>query len=177
MLLSYQICMKTILIILALLGVALPATAQTPARVQTSDFLKLLGSWEGKLTYIDYTSHKPVTMPANVDIRQIGESPAFKCYHSYPTEPNANSTDTLVIGKSGTTIDNEKVLSRKELPDGTIEIVTQEQATDGNDSKQALIKHTYTISSTMFRIRKEVLFSGDKEWLQRHEIVYTTHKK
>ncbi|MFN8358722.1 MAG: hypothetical protein U0264_02300 [Candidatus Kapaibacterium sp.] len=154
-----------------------PAQAQSLARVQSSDFLKILGKWEGKLTYIDYTSHKPVTMPANVEIRQIGETTSFACFHSYPTEPNANSKDTLTIGNAGTMIDNEKVLSRTALPDGSIEIVTQEQATDGNDGKQALIKHTYTISPTLYRIRKEVLFSGEKEWLQRHEIVYTSHKK
>lgn len=171
--------------ILVLLSVAiglcasqLPAQlpGQPTARVLPSDFVTLVGSWEGKLTYVDYTSHKPVTMPARLNIRQLDDVNAFACAHSYPSEPQANSTDTLILRNSGTVIDDETVSSRTILPDGTIEIVTLLKATDGNEHRKALIRHTYTISKSMYRIRKEVLFDGTDEWLQRYEIIYSPRK-
>ncbi len=164
----------TILLFAVQLHAQLPG--QPTAHALPSDFATLVGSWEGKLTYIDYTSHKSVTMPSRLALKQIGTLSAFACFHSYPTEPNANSTDTLTIGNNGTTIDGGTVTSRTILADGSIEIVTIQNATDGNENRQAQIRHTYTISTTSYRIRKEVHFEGSHEWLQRHEIVYSSRK-
>ena len=35
---------------------------------QIKDLAASTGSWQGKLTYLDYSSGKPYTMPANIKI-------------------------------------------------------------------------------------------------------------
>jgi hypothetical protein len=68
----------------------------TGTSVKVKDFKPAFGKWTGTLTYLDYSSGKPYTMPANVRIsanpfnnRQIIF--AFEYYK----EPGANGNDTL----------------------------------------------------------------------------------
>ncbi|MEO5942700.1 MAG: hypothetical protein ABIP30_15405 [Ferruginibacter sp.] len=37
-------------------------------KTSVRDFDKLVGSWEGSLTYLDYSSGKPYTMSADIEI-------------------------------------------------------------------------------------------------------------
>ncbi|PWB27453.1 hypothetical protein [Flavobacterium sp. HTF] len=83
------------------------------------------------------------------------------------------ATQIITISQDGKYIGKEQIVSRTELADGQIQIVTQKKGKDGNDSKEALIRQTYTISKTVFSIRKEVLFSGENKWTQRHEYIYS----
>ena len=91
--------MKAILSILVIV-ISLAATAQTNAVVSVSDFTKAEGSWKGSLTYMDYSSGKPFSMPANVSLRIANNSQIILSY-AYPNEPNANGKDTLLISSNG----------------------------------------------------------------------------
>jgi len=90
----------------------------------------------------------------------------------YPNETNANSIDTLSISTDGKYIDKELVKSRLTLPNGDIEIITEEFGEDGNDKQPATFKHTYTLGSTTYKKRKDVQFTGEKAWINRHEYSY-----
>ena len=136
------------------------------------DFAALAGNWEGSLTYLDYTTGKPYTMPANVAIKRIGQTNRFSFSNSYPKEQSANTTDTLTISGDGRYIDTELVKERNVLTNGDIEIVTEEKGKDGNDNKSALFRHTYTVGKTQFTRRKEVQFEGEPNWIKRHEYTY-----
>lgn len=63
--------------------------------------------------------------------------------------------------------------SKKFLPNGNIEIVTEYYGIDGNDNKSALIRHTYTVGKSIFIKKKQVQFKGKSEWINRHEYSYT----
>ena len=52
-------------------------SAQISFKTIQKDFYKLSGTWEGSLTYLDYSSGKPYTMPANVEIKRIGKTNKF----------------------------------------------------------------------------------------------------
>lgn len=147
--------------------------AQQPPVVTAKDIAPVVGSWQGSLTYLDYTTNKPYTMPANVDIKQLSSSNQFAFSNSFPKEPNANWTDTITISADGRMIDNEKIISKQLLPDSTLQIITETEGVDGNDKKPALFKHTYIIGKTIFSKRKDVLFKGTTEWMNRHEYKYT----
>ena len=138
----------------------------------TEDAALLCGSWKGSLTYLDYTSGKPYTMPANTVITQLPNSNHLLEQMIYPDEPKANSKDTILINAARTSIDGSSVVSRKLLPNGAVEIITERRGLDGNDNKKAIIRKTYTISKTQFINRKDVQFEGTSIWINRHEYRY-----
>ena len=168
--------MKKITAITALIIIifgAHSADAQKNPQQLIEDFQKLSGSWTGSLTYLDYSSGKPYTMAADVEVKRINDSNEFEFINTYPKEKSANSRQVISISKDGKYIGKEEVISRTETAEGQIQIVTQRQGKDGNDNKDALIKQTYTISGTSFSMRKEVLFSKDDKWILRHEYTYS----
>jgi len=147
-------------------------TAQKSFKNLQKDFAKLSGTWGGSLTYVDYSTGKPYTMPANLEIKRMGNANQFIFSNIYPNETNANSIDTLSISTDGKYINKELVKSRLTLPNGDIEIITEEVGEDGNDNKPATFKHTYTLGSTTYKKRKDVQFTGEKAWMNRHEYSY-----
>ena len=146
--------------------------AQTSIKTIQKDFGRLAGSWSGSLTYLDYKSGKPFTMPADLEIKRLHKTNKFLFSNIYPNEKNANSTDTISISKNGKYIDKEVVKSRHKLPNGDIEIITEELGKDGNDNKPATFRHTYTLGSTTYKNRKDVQFVGDTNWINRHQYLY-----
>lgn len=167
--------MKKIRLYLTLIITLLITTicsAQNSFKSIQKDFYKLSGTWEGSLTYLDYSSGKPYTMPADIEIKRIGKTNKFVFSNIYPNETNANSIDTISISTDGKYIDKELVKSRCKLPDGDIEIITEEFGKDGNDNKPATFRHTYTLGQTTYKNRKDVQFPGETEWINRHEYSY-----
>lgn len=53
---------------LTMMMISLSTYAQT--KVIPEDLKTLIGSWEGSLTYLDYQTNKPFTMPATVVVKQ-----------------------------------------------------------------------------------------------------------
>ena len=148
------------------------SNAQNNQKTSVKDFDKLAGSWQGTLTYLDYSSGKPYTMSADIDIKRIDKTNKFSFSNIYPKEKSANSVDTVTISKDGKYIDKELVKSRHKLPNGDIEIITEESGKDGNDIKPATIRHTYTFGKSTFKKRKDIQFAGEKEWINRHQYLY-----
>lgn len=168
---------KNLLITAILLCITTITTAQTDASTLIKDFKKISGSWYGTLTYLDYTSGEPFTMLADLKIERISKSNKFYFFSSYPNEPNANGGDTIIISEDGKYINNELIKSRTVLSDGTIEIITEETGTDGNDDQPAVFRHTYTFSKSTYSKRKDVQFVGTDVWVKRHEYSYSKKPK
>ncbi len=149
---------------------------QTDSVINVKDIEVLTGSWYGSLTYLDYSTNKPYTMPADVDISRIPNENKFIFKNSYPDEPAANSADTVILSADGKMIGNEKVKSLNLLDNGNKEIITEYNDVDGNDKKNAVIRHIYLVSKDIFIIRKDVKFEGESEWIKRHEYSYKRTK-
>lgn len=147
--------------------------AQDKTTISPKDFEILVGMWQGSLTYLDYSSGKPYTMPADVEIKRIPKTNNFIFSNLYPKEPKANAADTVIISADGKNIDNQVIKSIKKLKDGGLEIITEEAGKDGNDNKSATFRHTYTLSKKVFVKKKEVQFVGETVWIKRHEYAYT----
>ncbi len=164
--------MKKIFYIISLL-IALNSNAQSKANFTKEDAALLSGSWKGSLTYLDYNSGKPYTMPANTHINLIKGMNSLLVEMVYPDEPKANSKDTLIINDDRTIFAEAKIVSRKLLAGGSIQIITELNGKDGNDNKKALLRKTYTFNKNIFSNRKDVQFEGSSEWIKRHEYSYT----
>ena len=154
------------------LFVATTAAAQPDLKTLSKDFQRLSGRWKGTLTYLDYTSGKPYSMPADVYITRVVGTRLYLFSHLYPDEPKANAVDTLRLSPDGKMIDQEIIRSRLKLPGGGVEIITEETGVDGNDQLPATFRYTYRIGKDFFSQRKDVQFAGQTEWIQRHEYVY-----
>lgn len=137
--------------------------------VSVKDFKPAFGKWEGTLTYLDYTSGNPYTMPCNISLSPVNSNlQQLVIVYEYPDEPKANGSDTLVISVNGKMIDDEMVLV-KEKKRSLLRVITQKTGVDGNENRKAVIRHIYTLGKKSFSIRKEVKFEGGDKWIVRHE--------
>ena len=159
--------MKTIIVCIAMV---LSGTAFSQKAVSTTDFKAATGSWKGTLTYVDYTSGKPFTMPANM-VLHVADREHVILSFDYPKEPTANGNDTIVI--SGSEINEAGVISREVMEDGGIKIVTEKDGVDGNDNRKAVLRHIYIISANSFQNTKQVKFSGTDAWIKRSEYLFS----
>jgi hypothetical protein len=140
------------------------------ASVSVKDFKPAFGNWKGTITYKDYTSWKPFTMPANLIVAP-GATNKYQLilFYEYPNEPKANADDTISFSVDGQQLNNETLVSKTRKEKGTLEIITEKAGVDGNENKKALIRHIYSINKKRFIIRKEVKFDGTGEYIMRNE--------
>ncbi len=158
------------LLVLALLFTSVfnaSAARQTP-KVSGEDLRRLTGArWTGTLTYLDYRSKKPVSIPSNLLVSQAeGDESSFVFEYGYPKEPRANGGQTLKISDDGTVIDGQAVVERASLGSGVLRLVTVKRGRD--DDKEALFRFTYTIAASSFSIMKEVRPEGAAEFFERN---------
>ncbi|MDH3698805.1 MAG: hypothetical protein OEQ81_09080 [Flavobacteriaceae bacterium] len=131
------------------------------------DLVVLLGEWEGSLTYMDYSSNKPYSMPANVSVTPGKNINQLSLYFTYPKEPKANSKDNISITKDGKALNKKALKSNQTMPDGQVLITTDYIGKDNN--KKTNIRNLYSIGKEQFVIGKEVKFGNTDKWLKRNE--------
>ncbi|PTM07811.1 MAG: hypothetical protein DA407_09790 [Bacteroidetes bacterium] len=167
-----QVRMKNTLVkILIVFTFLLPTYNYSQSIVSTDDLNTLLGEWVGTLTYTDYGTNKPFTMPANLIVKRGKNNYQLILNINYPKEPNANSKDKIKISKDGTQLNKLDIKSKENLPNGQIQITTQYSGKD--NGIKALIKNIYIIGNSTFIMRKEVKFEKSDDWLMRNEYKYS----
>lgn len=123
-------------VIIALITITI-CKAQSNTKISLKDFEQLVGSWQGSLTYLDYSTGKPYTMSADIDIKRLKKTNNFIFSNIYPKESSANSIDTVTLSKDRRYIGKEFIKSTKKLANGNNEIITEKLGQDGNDNKPA----------------------------------------
>lgn len=141
------------------------------------DLSSSLGKWNGSLTYLDYTSGKPYTMATDIFISYTSNKMGYIISYNYPKEPKANSNDTTYTKGGGKYFGKEKVISFHKSKSGEFELITEYDDIDGNEKKEATLKHIYKLEGNSFSIRKDVKFKGTTNWIKRHEYLFTKEKK
>jgi len=138
-------------------------------KIQAEDIERILGTWKGELTYVDYNSGNPYTMPCNVEIGNKKKHRKLSFGYEFPNEPKANYTGHLNFSKDGSRIDKKPIVSVLRNEEDSTTIVTEYAGKDGNDNNKANIRIFYLISNNSFGMRKEVKFIDTKEWKLRNE--------
>lgn len=156
--------LTTILMLVAFIG---SAQIQAQNAITANDLVPLVGEWTGSLTYIDYSSNNPYTMPANLSASQGKDKHQLSLMYTYPNEPKANSKGRIKITEGGKKLNNETVVSREVLDDGSVQITTSYKGKDNN--KEAMIKGVYILGKNICVIRKEVKYVNSDKWLKRNE--------
>ncbi|HUR66988.1 MAG TPA: hypothetical protein VMZ03_11630 [Chitinophagaceae bacterium] len=109
--------------------------------ISVKDLKPALGSWKGTITYKDYTSGKPFTMPANMVVeKDKSNEQRLILRYEYPKEPTANANDTLVFSADKKQINGELVISKENTAGGILKVITEKTGVDGNDNRPALFK-------------------------------------
>lgn len=156
--------MKNVLFATSFLLLSFSVKAQF---LQVKDLSNSVGSWEGKLTYLDYSTGKPYTMSANIKISLTENKNGYIMGYEYPNEPQANSKDTTYIINNY--FGKDKIVKFKKASDGGFTLVTEIVGKDGNDNKKAILRHTYLLKSSTFSIIKDVKFEGTNKWIKRNK--------
>jgi len=144
------------------------------SKVTTEDLKTLIGSWEGTITYLDYQTNKPFTMPANLLVEKGKNENSLVLNNLYPNEPKANNSDKIKVTKNGTFLNKHLVTKREQLANGQIQIQTEHKGND--DNKTAQIRYIYLVGQHLFLIRKEVRFNQGGDWIKRSEFSYKRKK-
>jgi hypothetical protein len=169
---------KTQILILFLLGFIINVSAQRrPLQFQITNLSSSVGHWTGSLTYLDYSSSNSYTMPADIDISYTSNKSGYIRSYTYPNEPKANSTDTTYTKESGKYFGREKVVSLVKNNSRDFTLITEVDDVDGNDKKEATIRHKYQLEGNSFIIRMDVKFKGTTNWINRHEYRFTNEQK
>ena len=140
-------------------------------RISPNDLEAVLGEWTGSLTYMDYSSNKPYSMPAELTV-ETGKNPyQYILKYRYPNEPQANNKGKFEVTKEGTQINKKDVVSIERTEKDGLIVTTEHSGKDNR--KKAIIRNIYIISTAKFVLRKEVKFEDANEWLQRNEYSFT----
>lgn len=148
----------------------LPTLVSAQNRVDPHKLAFLVGQWSGELMYMDYTSGSETRIPATLVVRTLDERRWLVAF-GYPDEPNANDTDTLRLSDDGRVLDDLAVMRVRELKNGLVRIVLEQDAED--DSRPARIRKIWTIGTTTCTLRKEVRGKGEKRFELRHQYTFT----
>ncbi|MEY2635651.1 MAG: hypothetical protein RLZZ197_127 [Bacteroidota bacterium] len=163
--------MKKVLLTSALVILCLFAKAQS---IQVKDLAGSVGSWQGNLTYLDYSSGKPFTMLANIKISLTADSRGYIMAYEYPKEPHANAKDTTAI--VGSFFGKDKIVEFKRDSAEGFTLVTEVDGEDGNENKKAILRHQYLLQKNTFTITKSVKFQGTDNWIKRNEYLLSRDK-
>ena len=137
---------------------------------QVKDLAKSIGFWEGKLTYLDYSSGKPYSMAANITLSLTQDQKGLIMSYEYPKEPHANAKDTTYV--TGNLFGKDRIVAFNQEQNGDFQLMTEVDGEDGNDNKKAVLRHTYLLKENHFSIVKEVKFVGTDKWIKRNEYVF-----
>lgn len=140
--------------------------------VRLTDIKPAEGKWKGTLTYLDYTSSKTETINANAEVLVTG-SKAFSIEFYYTDEPSHNNRQPFLVNDDGTQVNEEKVMEKTRLLNGSLRIVLESRGTDGNDNKKAVLREVMIISPHDFSIAKWVRFEGETEFFERNKYVFS----
>lgn len=164
------------MLFLLLLCISTSSTLSYSQSVDISNYFKqVVGSWEGSLTYLDYSTNKPFTIPANIEIEQVAER-TFTLLNSFPEETNVVWVDTFQFNTENLFLNTANIIETK-IIGNTFNFITEEAGFDGNDNAPAIIRHFYTVCADSFSSRKEVKFIDSDKWVIRHTYNYSIRKK
>lgn len=143
----------------------------TVVRTSLADFTPLAGKWKGQLTYLDYTSNKPVTMEANTLFEMVSDS-SFDQFIYYSAEPHKNADSRYTIRENGTALNEMKLVKRK-TGYGKLLLIFEYRGPDGNDNRMATMQRVMEFIGNELTFTKMVKYDGEANYFQRHQYRFT----
>ena len=140
--------------------------------LQPSELNHLKGTWNGMLTYKDYTSGYSGNVETIIYCTRKDDEQNSRVWllkYEYPKEPGANAEGQYELSKDGSMINGEKIVEKEQLKDGSLKIAFERRGEDGNDHKPCTIRTVIELHPAKLTIIKLVKFDGDNEFFQRNQ--------
>lgn len=160
-----------ILVIVLFVNPVLAQPGNQKNKTTIKDFKPLSGKWKGSLTYLDYSSNKPVSIPANTLFEMVSDS-SFDQFIYYTDEPHKNADSRYTIRENGTMLNEMKLVERK-ADKGKLWLVFEYWGPDGNDNRMATMQQVMQVSKKELIITKKVKYDGEEHYIQRHQYHFT----
>ncbi|MBC8084238.1 MAG: DoxX family membrane protein [Hymenobacter sp.] len=143
-----------------------------PAKVAMQELKAIAQQWDGSLTYLDYTTKKPVTLVTILNGMQSGpQELVLDFIYQEPEGGQVKGYDKVRLSADGTRIiwDGTPLqISRKtHPPDQTLELVLEGRGLD--DNKKCFIKRTIVLGTCQFSVLKEVKYDGALAFITRNK--------
>jgi hypothetical protein len=161
--------MKQIFLILTTFLIFFTPQAQT---VSSNDLKPMVGNWAGLLSYLNYSDNKEVSIKATLTV-VMKKKNFFVLNFDYPDEAGHGSKEKYQIRNKGRNLNNQLVLERTVLEDGSINIVLEEKGKDGNDQKPSIFHHVLVLGINTFTITKLVKFENEDVFFQRNKYLFS----
>ncbi|MEZ5059456.1 MAG: hypothetical protein R2879_20685 [Saprospiraceae bacterium] len=151
----------TILLILVTIG--LSGWSQT--FMKASDLENLASdAWKGELMYKDVDTGEEVTIEVEMTATTTNNRKFIFAYH-YPSDPKADNMVQFKVNGKYSKISSNKIISRKELGNGLVQVVTKRKGKDNH--KKATLYYIYTFGPNSFSLATEVEYMGQGDRLTR----------
>ncbi len=144
---------------------------ETAIQTSVNDFKLLEGKWKGQLTYLDYTSNKPVSIEANTLFEMVSDS-SFDQFIYYSAEPHKNADSRYTIRENGQVLNDMKLVKRK-TGTGKLLLIFDYRGPDGNDNRMASMQRVMELIGDELTITKLVRYEGEENYFQRHQYRFT----
>lgn len=166
MIFSIRVAVTILACIISITAFSQHTPVLLPADLQAAN-----GKWSGILTYLDYSSNKPVSIPATLLISGK-DSSCFVWEYDYPKEPGHGSKTEYCIRNGGQYF-NERKLVQKTKEEGGLTIVLEEAGTDGNDAKPVVFQHIISMSANQLILTKMIKREGEAVFTRRNQYVFS----
>jgi hypothetical protein len=172
---QHSMC-KRLFIGLLLAVTTMDAVAAQKRPVVSPGALKpLIGCWQATLHYSGTVVRKPFTTTADVVVTQIATG-KYQLLYVYTNDPDENVADTIAISKDGKRMRHATITTRRYTKAGDLQIVAEEIDLDRDNNTAVKIRETYTIGKQRYIYIKQVQPTGQADWLDRQEFIYTRQK-
>ena len=160
----------TVLLVLAT-GMVAAQSSDAPPKVAIQELTALAQKWNGSLTYLDYTTKKPVTLATTLNAKQpTPQELVLDFVYQEPDGSQVKGSDKVELSTDGTRLTWDGVplqISHKtRLPNETLQLVLEGRGLD--DKKSCLIKRTVLLSAHQFSVLKEVKYDGTAAFITRN---------
>jgi hypothetical protein len=146
--------------------------AQKSTVVSPADFKPVMGCWQATLNYSGTVVRKPFTTTAEVTATQIAAG-KYQLLYVYTNDPDEHVADTIVLSKDGKKLRAATIRSKHYTKAGDLQIIAEAIGFDRDNNTAVKIRETYTIGKQRYIYKKQVQPTGQTNWLDRQEFIYT----
>jgi hypothetical protein len=135
--------------------------SRAQATMQASDLQYLASdAWKGELMYKDPDSGEEILVPVEMTATTSNNRTFVFSYH-FPDNPKVDNMVRFKVNGKYNKISSNKIISRKELDNGMVEVTTKRKGKDNR--KKAMLFYIYTFGPNTFSLATEVEYLGQNK--------------
>lgn len=158
--------------LLVLVSGSVAQASEAPAKVSMQELRAITQKWSGSLTYLDYTTKKPVTLVTTLNGMQVASQELLLNFvYREPNGSQVKGADKVLLSADGSCLTWDgvplQISSKIHLPNETLQLGLEGRGLD--DKKSCLIKRTLLLNTYQFSVLKEVKYDSTTVFMIRNK--------